>query len=77
MNPGDNWVGVLGNNNVPLEEALTNPANLDYIKTVNGVSVYYEGKGWKGSISTLKPVVVYIYNSKATTRKTITYPLAK
>ena len=77
LNPGNNWIGILGNEEATLEEALPDPTNLDYIKTINGLSVYYQGKGWKGSISTLKPGTGYIYNSKAGAAKTITYPLAK
>ncbi len=77
LNPGNNWIGILGNEDKTLDEALPNPTNLDYIKTANGLSVYYQGQGWKGSISTLKPGTGYIYNSKAGVTKTITYPLAK
>jgi len=77
LNPGPTWMGILGNEEKTLEEVLLNPTHLDYIKTVNGLSVYYQDKGWKGSISTLKPGQGYIYNSNADTSKTINYPSAK
>ena len=77
LNPGPTWIGILGTEEKTLEEALPNPNHLDYIKTVNGVSVYYQGKGWKGSISTMKPGQGYIYYSNANTSKTISNPSVK
>ena len=59
-----------------LDEAFANltPANLDYIKTIDGSAVYYEGRGWRGSVGTMNPGQGYIYKSKAGTVKSFCYP---
>ena len=78
LNPGNNWIGFIGTEEMTLDEAFVNhtPANLDIIKTANGTATYYQGRGWRGSVSTLKPGQGYIYNSKASTPQTIIYPSA-
>ncbi len=76
LNPGVNWIGFVGNESLPINEALSDlsPANLDNIKSDKGSATYYQGLGWRGSISTLIPGKGYIYKSNATTSKTFRYP---
>ena len=74
--PGINWIGFIGTESMSLSDAFVNltPTNMDYIQTKNGVATYYQGIGWRGSISSLNPGEGFIYKSKATTNKTFTYP---
>ena len=76
---GANWIGFIGTEEMTLNEALTNftPTNLDNIKTQTGTAIYYQGIGWRGNFSTLVPGQGYIYNSKASTPQTFTFPSAK
>ena len=53
------------------------PANMDNIKTRNGAAVYYQGKGWRGSLRTLVPGQGFIYKSKASTNTQLTFPSGK
>ncbi len=77
--PGVNWVGFIGTESMSLSDAFVNltPTNMDYIQTKDGVATYYQGIGWRGSVSALNPGEGFIYKSKATTDKTFTYPSAK
>ena len=77
--PGVNWVGFIGTESMSLSDAFVNltPTNMDYIQTKDGVATYYQGIGWRGSVSTLNPGEGFIYKSKASTNKTFTYPSAK
>ena len=77
--PGVNWIGFIGTESMSLSDAFVNltPTNMDYIQTKDGVATYYQGIGWRGSVSTLNPGEGFIYKSKATTDKTFTYPSAK
>ena len=79
LNPGSNWIGFIGTEEMTLDDAFSNftPTNLDNIKTVNGTATYYQGRGWRGNISTLKPSQGFIYRSKASTSQTFNYPSAK
>ena len=76
---GTNWVGFIGTTEMSLDDAFSGftPTNLDNVKTTNGTATYYQGRGWRGSISTLEPGQGFIYKSKATTSQTFTYPSAK
>ena len=76
LKPGANWIGFVGYESMPLDEALINltPSNLDNIKSNHGSATYYQGKGWKGNISTLEPGRGYIYKSRASVNKTFTFP---
>ena len=76
---GTNWMGFIGTEEMSLDEAFVNftPTNMDNIKTRNGVAVYYQGKGWRGSVSTLTPGEGFIYTSKYSSSQTFTYPSAK
>ena len=53
------------------------PTNMDYIQTKDGVATYYQGIGWRGSVSTLNPGEGFIYKSKATTDKTTNIKIKK
>ncbi len=77
--PGVNWIGFIGTESMSLSDAFVNltPTNMDYIQTKDGVATYYQGIGWRGSVSALNPGEGFIYKSKATTDKTFTYPSAK
>ena len=76
LNPGVNWIGFIGTENMNLEEALSGltPSNLDNIKTTGGTAIYYQNIGWRGNISTLEPGKGYIYKSNATMVKTFSFP---
>jgi agmatine/peptidylarginine deiminase len=76
LNRGSNWIGFVGTEGLSLDEALSNltPNNLDNIKLRNSTATYFQGMGWRGSLTTLEPGKGYIYNSKATTSKTFTFP---
>ena len=74
---GVNWIGFIGTEEMSLNEAFTEATNLDVIKTQTGNAVYYQGKGWKGTISNLKPGQGLIYKSKNQQPRTFTYPSAK
>lgn len=79
LNQGSNWIGFVGTEGLDLDEALSNltPNNLDNIKLLNSTATYYQGVGWRGSLTTLAPGKGYIYNSKALTPKTFTFPSAQ
>lgn len=79
LNQGSNWIGFVGTEGLDLDEALSNltPNNLDNIKLLNSTATYYQGVGWGGSLTTLAPGKGYIYNSKASTPKTFTFPSAQ
>ena len=76
LNRGSNWIGFVGTEGLSLDEALSNltPNNLDNIKLRNSTATYFQGMGWRGNLTTLEPGKGYIYNSKATTSKTFTFP---
>ena len=72
VNPGANWVGFIGSEETNLNEAFGDftPTNLDIVKTSKGTAVYYQGKGWRGNISTLTPGQGFVYKSKASGTRT-------
>ena len=76
---GTNWIGFIGTEAMSLNEAFAcfTPTNLDNIKTVGGTATYYQGLGWRGSLSTLEPGKGYIYKSNATESRTFTYPTSR
>ena len=79
VNTGVNWVGFIGTEVTSLDQAFTEftPANLDVVKTAHGTAVYYRNKGWRGTVSTLSPGQGYLYKSKASGKRTFTYPSAE
>ena len=76
LNNGINWIGFIGTEEMGLNEAFSGftPTNLDNIKTQYGNATYYQGKGWKGNISTLEPGQGIIYKSRANNPQTFVYP---
>ena len=79
LNPGLNWVGFIGTEDMSINQAFGNltPSHLDNIQTKTGVATYYNGYGWRGSAKTLHPGEGFIYRSKANENKTFTYPATK
>jgi gingipain K len=79
VNSGLNWVGFIGTEVTSLGQAFTEftPTNLDVVKTAHGTAVYYSNKGWRGTVSTLSPGQGYLYKSKASGKRTFTYPSAE
>ena len=77
--PGINWIGFIGMQEMSLNDAFGDltPTNLDYVQTKTGVATYYQGYGWRGSVSTLRPGEGFIYNSKASSSNTFAFPSAK
>ena len=75
--PGSNWIGFVGSEAMALDVALSNltPSNLDNIRTANGSATYYQGIGWRGSISSLEPGRGYVYKSNASGGMTFTFPI--
>ena len=76
INPGINWIGFIGTEEMNLSDAFAGftPTNLDYVKTSTGTSSYYAGYGWLGSVKKLKPGEGFMYISRASESKTFTYP---
>ena len=79
LHSGANWIGLIGTEEISLDEAFINhtPSNLDMIKTTHGIATYYQGRGWRGSVTTLVPGEGVIYVSKSSTQQTFNYPSAK
>ena len=75
LNPGMNWIGFPVNHNMSLNEAFSGftPTEGDVIKTWNGLSMY-RNNGWRGTFNNLEPGKGYLYNSKASSTKTFTFP---
>ena len=73
---GSNWVGFIGSASMTLDQAFVDltPANMDVVKTKTGTSVYYEGRGWRGTVNSLTPGEGFIYNSKSQTEKNFVFP---
>ena len=76
LSPGYTWIGFIGTEEVEINAALANlsPANSDMIKSNNLYAIYIPGRGWTGSLTSLRPGKGYIYNSKASGNKTFTFP---
>ena len=79
LDPGSNWIGLIGTQEMTLDQAFSGftPTHLDGVKTQEGSSTYYNGLGWKGKVTSLKPGQGFIYKSKASSTNTFTYPVAK
>ena len=76
---GPNWIGFPVSHSMSLSEAFTNftPSAGDVIKSKDNGYATYLGSRWTGSLTTLEPGQGYIYNSKATTTKVLTFPSNK
>ena len=75
LNEGSNWIGYPVSQSMSLNEAFAgaNPVNGDMVSSYNGSSQYYNG-AWYGNLNTLEPGQGYIYDSKASTVKTLVFP---
>ena len=78
LDPGSNWVGFIGTQEMTLDEAFSGftPTHLDNIKTQEGTSTYLNGRGWTGRVTHLVPGKGFIYKSKASTSQDFVYPTA-
>ena len=76
---GNNWIGFFGEQSMPVTSALSNlsAAVGDVIISQDGKSTTYSTYGWGGSLTILIPGQAYIYNSKASSTKTFTFPSTK
>ena len=73
---GHNWMGYFGTQAMPVNTALAGlTATIgDVIVAQDGTSTTYSIYGWGGSLTTLEPGQAYIYNSKASSPTTFTFP---
>ena len=74
INPGSNWFGYTGLQAMSIADALNGftPAEGDVIKTGTENTTFEEGE-WMGDFDTLQPGQGYIYISRDTVSKTITF----
>ncbi len=72
---GVNWIGFLPSESMSIGDFFSGltPEVGDVVKSSDGSSSF-NGEGWRGSLETLEPGHGYIYYSKATDSKTITFP---
>ena len=72
---GSNWMGFPVSGSESLAEAFAGftPSNGDVIKDQYKSATYYNGS-WYGNLDALEPGHGYIYQSRATTSKTFTFP---
>ena len=78
IEPGVNWIVYPLNESMTLNQAFAGfqPAPQDVVKSKDGTATY-NGTTWKGNINKLEPGQGYIYKSKATESKTLTFPSNK
>ena len=78
INPGNNWIGFFGAENLTVNQAMANytPTQGDKIMFNNQFSTY-NGTSWVGTLSQLVPGNGYIYKSNATTSQTLIFHSAK
>ena len=78
LSPGNNWIGFFGAQAMSVDSALANhTASIgDAITAQDGRTTYYSSHGWGGSLNNLVPGEAYIYNSKASSTQTFTFPLS-
>ncbi len=78
LNAGWNWISFLGQNLIPIDEALANVTGLstgDVIKSQRQFATFAgPGVGWIGSLSVMEPGQGYMY--KAVSDGNIVYPQA-
>lgn len=76
ITPGWNWIGYLGQNLIPINEALANVTNLQFGDLIKGQKEFatYAGSeiGWVGSLEVMSPGQGYLYN--AANAGSIIYP---
>lgn len=77
LNSGWNWIGYLINEDLPLDEALSNleAHEGDIIKGQSGFSSF-DGTNWTGTLTTMNSGQGYIYNNTRTEADTLVFPTA-
>ena len=76
IKPGFNWIGFPGTEGITINEVFANfePTNGDVIKLKSGSSAtYVSSMGWLGGNMVLQPGQGYIYQSKASTTKSLSF----
>ena len=74
INNGANWIAFPLQQSMAIGDAFAGfPAPQDVVKSKNASSTW-NGRRWTPGLSTLVPGQGYIYNSKATTTKTLVFP---
>ena len=76
LSPGSNWIGFFGTQSMSVNAALANLSATvgDKITGQDGSIATYSSYGWSGTLQNLVPGEAYIYNSKATSVQTFTFP---
>ncbi|MBR6271941.1 MAG: BACON domain-containing protein [Bacteroidales bacterium] len=75
IKPGINWIAYPLNTTMPVATAFNGfSTTLDVVKSRNDGQANFMGTIWTGALKTLNPGEGYIYNSKATGNKTLTFP---
>lgn len=71
---GWNWIGFIPQYNISVNEALASygPADGDIVKSQRAFSIFYNGIGWIGTLSTLTPGNGYMLQT--TSASTLIYP---
>ena len=74
INPGNNWIGFFGEENLSVNQALANytPTQGDKIMH-NNQFASFNGTSWVGNLTTLVPGNGYIYKSNATSSTTLIF----
>ena len=74
--PGWNWIGLIANKNLPINDALANynAVTGDLIKSQYQFAYYDNLTGWSGSLTQMKPTLGYMLKSASTS--TFSYPLS-
>ncbi|MBR6273109.1 MAG: hypothetical protein IKR29_05995, partial [Bacteroidales bacterium] len=76
IKPGFNWIGFPGTEGITINEVFANfePANGDVIKLKSGSSAtYVSNMGWLGGNMVIQPGQGYIYQSKASNTKSLSF----
>ena len=68
IGPGLNWFGFTGSNGTSLAEVFATPAEGDKIMAQDEGFAVFEGGTWKGTLTTLRRGLGYIYFSPSRVR---------
>ena len=74
--PGANWIAYPLSESMSVAEAFSgfDAINGDVVKLLGVGQAQKRGNNWMGALQTLVPGKGYVYNSKATTTKTLVFP---
>ena len=75
INPGNNWIVFPLNESMEVSNAFAgfNASSGDKLSGQEGYTTY-NGRMWRGGLTTLMPGQGYMYNSTATEPKTLVFP---